>query len=169
MMELKRYPAQVLRKRCKPVREIDDEVAERAREMLDFMYASAGLGLAAAQIGWSRRVVTLDPALRHEGQRVFVNPIIIAREGHLEHEEGCLSLPGVQVNVPRAEKVALVAYTLGGERVEIEAEELAACAWQHELDHLNGVLIIDKIPPAGRLALRDQLRRLEQEAAGAER
>jgi peptide deformylase len=82
----------------------------------------------------------------------------------MEHEEGCLSLPGVRACVPRAAKVQVVAYTLGGERVEMDAEDRVACAWQHEMDHLNGLLIIDRLCPTALTALRDQLKKLEQEA-----
>lgn len=162
-LELKFYPAQVLRRRCRPVQEVNDEVMARAQEMLEFMYAFDGIGLAASQVGWSRRIVTIDPELEKEGARIFVNPLIVHREGDMELEEGCLSLPGVRVKLHRAEKIKVVAYTLAGERVEFEAEDLAACAWQHELDHLNGLLIIDKVPPTTLMTIRDQLKKLEQE------
>ena len=116
-------------------------------------------------MGWCDRIVTLDAEGTREGLRIFVNPLIVLREGQIEIEEGCLSLPGVRALVPRAEKVRVVVYTLGGERLEMEAEELAACAWQHELDHLNGVLIIDKVPPTGLIPLRARLKELEREAS----
>lgn len=163
-VELRFYPERVLKRRAQPVREITDEVAARAEEMLDLMYESDGLGLAAPQVGWSRRVVTLDVEGAHEGRRIYVNPVIVDRQGHMEHEEGCLSLPGVRACVPRAAKVRVVAYALGGQRVEMEAEDLVACAWQHEMDHLNGLLIIDRLSPTALMALREQLKKLEQEA-----
>jgi peptide deformylase len=77
-------------------------------------------------------------------------------------EEGCLSLPGIRLKVPRAEKITVAAYTMTGERVEMQLEGLASCAWQHEMDHLNGLLIIDKVPPTALIAVRDQLRQLEE-------
>ncbi|MGD2175370.1 MAG: peptide deformylase [Candidatus Brocadiaceae bacterium] len=162
-MELKYYPERVLRKKARPLEQIDDEVLVRAQEMLEFMYEAEGIGLAAPQVGWSDRLVTLDVEQEHEGERIFVNPRIVERGGHLEHEEGCLSLPGIKVCVPRAERVTVVAYTLQGERVELEAEGLHACAWQHEMDHLNGLLIIDRLSPTALISLRDQLQRLERE------
>ena len=168
-MELKLYPADVLKKRCQPVRDVDDDVMARAREMLDFMYTCDGLGLAASQVGWSRRIVTIDPDVAREGERIFVNPLIVERDGSIELEEGCLSLPGVRATVSRAERVKVVAFTLSGERREFEAEGLAACAWQHELDHLNGLLILDRLTPTQVMALRDQLRALESGVADAER
>ncbi len=168
-MELKYYPQRVLRKKCRPLEEVNDEVVERAWCMLEFMYESEGLGLAAPQVGWSDRIVTVDIEGSKQGERIFLNPRFIDREGNMEYEEGCLSLPGVRLDVPRAEKVTVAAYTLAGERVEFEVEGLGSAVWQHELDHLNGVLIIDKVLPTGLMSIREQLKKLEQEAAEAER
>ncbi len=162
-MELRIYPDGVLRKRCRPVEEIDDALVARAEDMLEFMYAAEGVGLAAPQVGWTDRVVTLDVEMEREGPRIYVNPRIVGREGYVEQEEGCLSLPGLRVLVARSERVAVVAYTLEGERLEMEAEGLAARAWQHELDHINGVLIVDRLPPARLMSIRSHLKRLEQE------
>lgn len=163
-MEIRCYPAQVLKKRSKPVHEVTGEIVALADEMLECMYASDGIGLAAPQVGRSERIITLDVELDQHDPRVFLNPFITYREGAIELEEGCLSLPGLRVRVPRSDRVRVVAYTLDGERVELEAEGLAAVAWQHELDHLNGLLIIDRIAPTTRMSLRDHLRRLELEA-----
>ena len=168
-MELKYYPDRVLRKKCRPVEEVNDEVVERARRMLEFMYESEGLGLAAPQVGWSDRIVIVDVEGSKQGERIFLNPRLVRREGHMEQEEGCLSLPGVRLNVPRAEEMTVAAYTLAGERVELEVEGLGSAVWQHELDHLNGVLIIDKVPPTSLISIREQLKKLEREAAEGER
>ncbi|MFO7958472.1 MAG: peptide deformylase [Candidatus Brocadiia bacterium] len=162
-MEIKVYPERVLRKKCSPIERIDDEVVSEAQDMLEFMYESDGLGLAGPQVDWANQIVTLDVEQTGEGRRIFVNPRIIEREGHLEHEEGCLSLPGLRLTVPRAERVRVVAYTLDGERLEFDAEGLAACAWQHETDHLNGVLIIDRVQPTTLMTVRERLRRLERD------
>ncbi len=165
-MELKLYPDKVLRRRCQPVREVDDDVLRRAEEMLQFMYETDGVGLAGPQVAWPRQILTLDVVGEHADPRIFVNPRIVNREGYVEMEEGCLSLPGVRARVPRAEKVAVVAFTILGERIEAEAEGLAAVAWQHELDHLNGILLIDRVTPTQLLTLREDLKRLEHGAAG---
>jgi len=163
-LELRYYPDRVLKRTCRPLREVTNETVARAEEMLEFMYESEGCGLAGPQVGWTDRIVTIDADGEREGLRIFVNPLIIHREGESAIEEGCLSLPGIRALVPRAAKVRVVAYTLRGERVEMEAEGLAACAWQHEVDHLNGVLIIDRLPPTTLLTLREPLKRLELEA-----
>ena len=167
-MELKLYPDRILRRRCQPVREVDDEVLRRAEEMLQFMYESDGVGLAGPQIAWPRQILTLDTAGERQDPRIFVNPRIVNREGYIELEEGCLSLPGIRVHVPRAEKVAIVAYTILGERIEAEAEGLAAVAWQHEMDHLNGILLIDHLAPTQLITIRDELKRLGQEVREAD-
>ncbi|MHC5033697.1 MAG: peptide deformylase, partial [Planctomycetota bacterium] len=96
-MELKIYPDSVLKKKSRVVKQVTDEIVARAQEMLEFMYEADGLGLAAPQVGWSERIVTLDVELEKKDPRVFVNPTITAREGHQEEDEGCLSLPGLRV------------------------------------------------------------------------
>ena len=167
-MEIKCYPDPVLKKACRPVRRITDDFVRRAHEMLEFMYEADGVGLAACQVGWRDRIITLDVELSQHDPRIFVNPVILTREGEFEMEEGCLSLPGLRLRVPRAERVKIVAYTLDGQRLEMEAEGFAACAWQHELDHLNGLLIVDRVPPTTLIGLREQLRRLEEAEADVE-
>jgi len=165
-MELKLYPDRILRRRCQPVREVDDEVLQRAEEMLQLMYETDGVGLAGPQVAWPRQIITLDTIGEHEDPRIFVNPRIVNREGYTEMEEGCLSLPGVRARVPRAEKVTVVAFTILGERIEAEAEDLAAVAWQHELDHLNGILLIDRLSPTQLMTLREELKHLEHRTGG---
>jgi len=168
-MELKLYPDKVLRTPCQSVREITDADLARMDEMLKLMYEKEGLGLAGPQVGWNRRVVTLDVEQQHSGERIFINPRIVASEGEVLAEEGCLSIPGVRAPVLRAEKVVVVAYTVRGERVEQEAEGLHARAWQHEIDHLNGVLFIDHLEPTTLLTLRQELRELEEAAKQKQR
>lgn len=163
-MEIIHYPDRVLAHKCKAVREVNREVLDHAHEMLDLMYESDGLGLAASQVAWDARIVTLDVEQEHRGNRIFINPHIVSREGLAEGEEGCLSLPGLQLVVPRAARVVVAAYTPAGERVEIEADGLHAAAWQHELDHLDGVLIINRADPNAVMACHRQLRRLEKDA-----
>ena len=160
-MELKKYPNLILRAKCRPVLEITNEDIVQAKEMLEFMYAVNGAGLAGPQVGWNRQILTLDVGGERQGERVFVNPRIISSEGEVEAEEGCLSLPGLWAPVKRAEKLVVVAYTLAGERVEQHAEGLLARAWQHEIDHLNGMLFIDRLAPTTLMTLRQKLRELE--------
>lgn len=126
------------------------------------MYEAKGIGLAANQVGWMERVLVKDETGERTGERVFINPVILHQEGETLEEEGCLSLPGVFGKVMRSEKVVVAAYTLKGERLEIKVEGLSARVWQHEIDHLNGTLIIDKMTPASRLANSKRIKELEQ-------
>ena len=163
-MELRVYPDKVLCRAASALREVTDDELARAREMLGFMYELEGVGLAGPQIGWRSRVVTLDVENSKKGDRIFVNPRIVSMEGEQTEEEGCLSLPGVRARVTRANRLVVVTYTIRGKRVELEVEGLPARAWQHEIDHLNGVLLIDRLDAVTLTQLRQQLRELEEAA-----
>lgn len=162
-MEFVKYPDPRLRKKCSPITEINDETLNRAEEMLELMYAREGVGLAGPQVGWLERIVTLDTEGNRKGDRIFVNPKIIETEGSIKDDEGCLSLPGIWVPVTRAERVTVSAYTIRGKNVELEAEGTAARAWQQEIDHLNGMLVIDRTTPTALMQVRDKLKKLERQ------
>jgi peptide deformylase len=162
-MEIHCYPDHVLRRRALPVRKITDEVWELAQSMLGTMYEADGVGLAAPQVGESVRLVTIDTTGEQQEPRVFVNPRITEQRGEVEGEEGCLSLPGLSGKVVRADWLAVTAYDLEGRKLEMEVEGLAARAFQHELDHLRGVLFIDHLSPTERMALRRRLKEMERE------
>ncbi len=162
-MELKIYPAAALRKCAPPLRQVTGVELSRLSGMLELMYERQGVGLAGPQVGWSARVVAMDVEGKREGERIFINPGILESEGVEKAEEGCLSLPGLKAGVARAARVVVAAYTVRGERIELEAEGLMARAWQHEIDHLNGVLFIDKLSGPAGLALRHRLKALRDE------
>jgi len=165
-MTIRTYPDPVLRRTAAPVCNVDEAFIARAQEMLEFMYEADGVGLAGNQIGWLERIVAIDAGQTHDGDRVFLNPSIIHREGEMQDEEGCLSLPGIHVVVTRAARVTVTAWTLRGVKIEVQAEGLPAAAWQHEIDHLDGKMIIDRAPESARTVLGRQLKQLEKEAAG---
>jgi peptide deformylase len=156
------YPEPMLRKKAKPLTEINKEVYQKVEEMMELMHQANGIGLAAPQTGWSVRLFITDVNGDTYEDKVFINPTIIEETGELNKEEGCLSLPGITGRVIRAQKIKARAYNLKGQEIEIEAEGLAARAWQHEIDHLNGILFIDKISPANRLAISHQLKEFER-------
>jgi peptide deformylase len=164
-MQILYYPEPALRKRALLIKDINHHAEgyrEKAERMLQLMYEACGVGLAANQVGWLERLIVKDEAGKHTGERVFINPEIIHAEGEVLEEEGCLSLPGIFGKVQRAKKVVVVAYNLRGERLEMEEEDLPARVWQHEIDHLNGTLIIDRMTPASRLSASRRLKELEQ-------
>lgn len=162
-MEIVIYPAPVLRLKAKPVEAIDDTVYQRAEQMLELMCESKGVGLAAPQVGWSKRLIVKNTLVDESENGVFINPIIVEEKGEIIGEEGCLSFPGVLGKVVRAEQVVVVAYNLKGEKLEFEAVGLDSRVWQHEIDHINGQLFIDRMSPASRLAISQRLKELEQE------
>ena len=165
-MNIVNYPDPMLRQRAKPLTEINKEVYLQVEEMLELMYQAQGIGLAAPQVGWPVRLFIIDVNDDRNMEKVFINPVIIEETGELNKEEGCLSFPGVMGKVVRAQRIKAQAYTLKGQKIEIEAEDLAARAWQHEIDHLNGCLFIDKMSPANRLAISHQLKEFERSYKG---
>jgi peptide deformylase len=146
--EIKTYPEKVLQTKASPVERIDGEIQRLIDDMIETMYAAPGIGLAAPQVGVSKRLIVVDVSLRDEEKTpliVLINPEILAAEGELESEEGCLSLPGYTTAVKRAENVVVRGMDREGNPVEIGGEGLLCRALQHEIDHLNGTLLIDRI------------------------
>ncbi len=160
-MEIATYPNPVLKTKAKPIKEINSEIRKIAEEMLDTMHDACGIGLAAPQVGLSIRLVVLDVTGEKPGEMVFINPYIAEEKGETLEEEGCLSFPDVTGKIIRSQYVKVIAYNLKGEKLEIEAEGLLGRAWQHEIDHLNGCLFIEKMTPASTIAIQPKLKELE--------
>jgi len=156
-----KYPDPALKKRSAPVSNIDGHIQELVEDMVETMYRAPGIGLAAPQVGVHQRVIVLDVDKEHQGQGLvkLVNPEIVAREGTIVFEEGCLSVIGYTAEVRRAAKVCVRAWTPDEHQVEIEAEGLFAVALQHEIDHLDGKLFIDRISSLKRDLYRRRLRK----------
>lgn len=161
-MNIVLYPDPVLRQKAKPLKEINKEVFKKVEEMMELMHQAHGVGLAAPQVGWSVRLFIIDVDGSSHGEKVFINPTIIEETGEFTKEEGCLSFPGIMSKIIRAQRIKARAYNLRGQELEIVAEGLAARAWQHELDHLNGELFIDKMSPSNRLAIAHRLKEFER-------
>lgn len=146
-LQLKYYPAEVLRQTAKKVSRVDVAMRKLAQDMLETMYAYNGVGLAAPQVGVSKRLMVIDVSGEDEPNKpiVFINPEIVEKEGELIGTEGCLSFPGVFFEVKRFNKVTVKYTNLSGKEQRLTAEGNLLCrAVQHELDHLNGELFIDK-------------------------
>jgi peptide deformylase len=168
LREVLQFPDPRLRERSVPVEEVTDAIRELAQDMIEVMYDEPGIGLAAPQVGAAIRLVVMDTGWNEEGGErnpiVMVNPEILTREGSITWTEGCLSVPDFQAEVERAAKVRVRYFDLDGKQIEEEAEELRAVCFQHEVDHLDGVLFIDRISRLKRSlyvkkrkkALRDQ-------------
>jgi peptide deformylase len=142
-----RYPDKRLREKAQPVAVVDDEIRQLCDDLAETMYAAPGVGLAAPQIGVSKRIFVIDIASADEKSelRVFINPEFVSREGETVWEEGCLSFPGIHEEVQRAARVTVRALGLDGKPFELTAEGLLAIAIQHEYDHLEGTLMIDRV------------------------
>lgn len=145
--EIRRYPEKVLQEKTSPVSDFNTELRRLIDDMVETMYAAPGIGLAANQVGIPKQVIVIDVSGRGESSDLItlVNPRIIEASGESEIEEGCLSVPGYTTVVKRAEKVKVAGFDLDGKPVEISGEGILAKALQHEIDHINGVLFIDKI------------------------
>ena len=161
------WPDPVLKKPAAPVARVDEEVRQLIDDMAETMYAADGVGLAAPQLGISRRIVVIDTSPRQEGQKLLhlVNPEIVRTEGETVYTEGCLSVPGEAEEVERAAKVWVRALGRDGKPFEIEGEGLLAIALQHEIDHLDGVLFVDHLSSLKRELIRKRMKKLKAERA----
>lgn len=157
ILEIKEYGESILREKSLLVKEITTEILNLIRDMAETMYTDSGVGLAAPQVGISKRIIIIDE--EKEGLMVLVNPEIIKSEGEIIDEEGCLSIPGIYSDVKRSSKVTVKALNENGDKIEITKEGLIARALQHEIDHLNGVLFIDKIGRMKRQILLNKLKK----------
>jgi peptide deformylase len=170
------FPDPRLKRVSAPIERVTDEIRALARDMLEVMYDEPGIGLAAPQLGEPVRLIVMDTRWKDEeagGERsplVLVNPEIVHREGKVIWTEGCLSVPDFTADVERAERVRVRGLDLDGRELVEDADELRAVCFQHEIDHLDGVLFIDRISRLKRslyVSRRKKAARLEQEAQGA--
>lgn len=168
VLEILKYPHPILKKRCREVSEIDKKVKGLIADMIETMYSAKGIGLAACQVGVPQRVIVLDVSPMDPDKSAFalINPEILAEEGQVDHEEGCLSVPEFTENVKRSARVRVKGLSPDGKEMEIEADGILAIALQHEIDHLNGILILDRI---SRLKRELYQKRLKKERRKEER
>lgn len=164
VLNIRKYPDPFLKRKSEPVKEITEELHRLIDDMAETMYAAPGVGLAAPQIGISIRVIVIDINTKNEGKReliTLVNPQIVEQSGDTLWEEGCLSVIDYSAEVKRAEKVIVKGLDRYGKETEIKGEGLLSIVLQHEIDHLNGILFIDRLG----LIKRDLIqRRLKKQA-----
>lgn len=164
-LEVLRYPAPQLRCRGEPIEKIDASVRAVAARMIELMREANGLGLAAPQVGLAWRMFVTS-GQEDAPDRVYINPALTIIDAELVlREEGCLSLPDINIELRRPRAATINAQDLTGKQFELTDHELLARVWQHELDHLDGVLIIDRMSPMDRIATRKILKELEANAA----
>jgi peptide deformylase len=156
------YPDTVLRAVARPVAQVTDEVRAVARRMLELMHEAPGVGLAAPQVGLSWRLFVANPTGEPQDDAIYVNPVLSSPSRQVEDaEEGCLSLPRITAEIRRPRAITLDALDLEGRPIHTTAEGFEARIWQHEMDHLDGVLILDRMTPIDRMANQKLLRELE--------
>ena len=160
-----KYPDPVLRKVCAEIDRFDGQLAAVAERMLDLMIRGQGVGLAAPQVGLLVRMFVCNPTGEPSDNAVYINPVLDDLEGTAEAEEGCLCLPGVIAPIKRAQRCVIRARNLDGVEIVESDEDLIARIWQHETDHLDGRLIVDRMGPAATLANRRSLKQLEDDYA----
>ncbi len=168
--EIKKYPDPVLRRKTASVGAIDEDICRLIDDMVETMHAAPGVGLAANQVGVPLQVAVIDiGSHEEEGEKhslvVLINPEIVSQEGAVVAEEGCLSVPDFTEKVKRAARVKVRARDRAGKTFELEADGLMAKALQHEIDHLNGILFIDRLSPIKKSIFRRKLKKALAETA----
>ena len=159
------YPEPALKEQAQPVQNIDGRIDTLVHDMLDTMYAAPGVGLAAPQVGVSERVIVLDVDHENKGKHLLkiVNPVIAEREGEIVWEEGCLSVRDYVAEVKRSARVLVRGYTPDQQEIAVEGTGLLAVALQHEIDHLDGKLFLDRISRLKRDLYRRKLKKMERD------
>lgn len=155
------YPDPRLRTICEPVREFNHDLEALVRRMYEIMKAGKGIGLAAPQVGLNLRFFVMNATGQEQDNQVFINPEIREMHGSREAEEGCLSLPEVYAQVRRAAECVIRAQDVSGKTFELHGVELPCRVWQHEADHLNGTLLVDRMGPGDKIKTKKKLKELE--------
>jgi peptide deformylase len=158
-LKVKIYGDLVLRKKARPVKDVGPGHAKVLSRMSRIMYAESGIGLAAPQVGVQQSLIVADIGT---GLFKLINPVIVKKEGKQTNQEGCLSVPGVCIKVTRAKKITLKALDDTGKQVELKAQDLLACVFQHEIDHLQGKLIVDYASVLERFKIKKALAQLRK-------
>ncbi|HBG47034.1 MAG TPA: peptide deformylase [Deltaproteobacteria bacterium] len=166
ILNILKYPDPFLKTKATPVDKVDDGIRKLIDDMVETMYVAKGIGLASVQVGVDKRVIVLDVPGEEENERVkgknlvaLVNPEIVSAEGETVYEEGCLSVPGFTADVERASRLKVRALDRDGKPVEIKAGGLFAIALQHEIDHIDGILFIDRLSRLKREMIKRKLKK----------
>jgi peptide deformylase len=157
LLPILEYPDPRLRTKAAPVTVFDAALKQRIDDLFATMYAAPGIGLAATQVDWHFRLIVIDLSKEQNQREVFINPQILSREGQATGEEGCLSVPGIYDDVPRAARVRVSAQDVNGRTFERDLDGMLAVCLQHEMDHLDGKLFVDYLSELKRQRIRKKL------------
>jgi len=165
VLEILHYPNPVLKEKSQTIQKIDVSIRKLVQDLAETMYSAPGVGLAANQVGCPLRLAVVDVTPHDQPKKllVLINPEIVAAEGECTWDEGCLSVPDCNEEVKRYQKVVVRFQNLEGETVEIAGEDLLGVALQHEIDHLDGVLFIDRLSPLKKRLIKKRLLKREKE------
>jgi len=166
VLEIVIYPHPALTRRAEEVEKVDGKIRKLISDMVDTMYANGGIGLAAPQVGVSKRVIVVDVRLYDPSTSLIsmVNPEVVSEEGEVIHEEGCLSLPECVEGITRRTWIKVRGLNERGRQIEVEGEDMLAIALQHEIDHLNGTVILNRMSRVKRDLYKKRLKRAKQRA-----
>jgi len=157
LLPILHYPDPRLHRKAEPIAEITPEIRQLAADMAETMYQAPGIGLAATQVNVLKRLIVVDVSESRDQLLTLINPEVVAKEGEIVSEEGCLSVPGIYEKVKRSERVTVQAQNLDGEWVTIAADGLLAICLQHEIDHLDGKVFVDYLSPLKQSRIRAKL------------
>ena len=163
LLQILHYPDERLHTVAKPVAAVDDRIRKLVADMAETMYAAPGIGLAATQVNVHERVIVIDVSETHDQLLVLINPEILRAEGREEHEEGCLSVPGIYDTVTRAERISVRALDREGKSFTLDADGLLAVCIQHEMDHLQGKVFVEYLSRLKQNRIRQKLKKRERE------
>jgi len=162
LLEILQFPDPRLRAKAKAVTEVNDAIRQIVADMFETMYQAPGIGLAATQVNVPQRVVVIDVSVDQDQPLCLINPVILTMDGECQAEEGCLSVPDVFETVFRAESMRVLALDERGEAREISAEGLLAVCIQHEIDHLDGKLFVDRLSELKRSRIRKKFDKIQR-------
>ena len=171
-MQVLKYPHPILQYKCKPVQKINQELREIVAEMFEIMYAASGVGLAANQVGLPFQLFVMNPTGNQDNKAeeyVFINPIILKKNGNVIDNEGCLSFPDIHADVVRPETIEFESISLSGEEQYFKWKDRPARIVQHEMDHLNGTSFVDRLPATAKIEIKMELDDLQAVFEGDQR
>ena len=162
LLNILQYPDERLHTVAKPVEQVDERIQKLVADMFETMYEARGIGLAATQVDVHERIVVIDLTEDRSEPRVFINPVIVEKDGETTYEEGCLSVPGIYDTVTRAESVKVEALNEKGEKFTLEADGLLAICVQHELDHLMGIVFVEHLSQLKQGRIKTKLKKRQK-------
>lgn len=163
ILPILQYPDERLHKVAKKVERVDDSIRKLVRNMAETMYAAPGIGLAATQVDKHIQLIVLDVSEKHDDLKVFINPVLLESMGEEESEEGCLSVPGIYEKVRRAERISVRALDENGKQFTLDADGLLAVCIQHEMDHLQGHVFVERLSHLKQTRIRAKLKKQRRE------